>query len=592
MDRIHKKFSHWWRLFNALYRNFRRRMAFVVFLGSVSSFFEGFGVALLVPLIALLVGGDAQAGGIFKFLSALPLGFAGQWSFKTLFALAVFFFVAKAAILFWAGVFRANTLTRYMRVMRERLFHGLLGSSFSYLRAQKLGDFDHVFISDLKMSGKFLGFSTEALRSCANLLSYAAIAFMLSPPVAAVTLAGGVLFMFAWHPIFVRLRKLLRLTMRIRTDMAHTINETLIGIKSIKALGMERETMWRMRTNFETIEAIEHKKEITRLATKLSVEPVSLVFIVCVFAVSYFFLSFDIVTFIPIVYLIQQMFTRVGKIQSALHVVEDSMVHAERIAKVLREIEANKEPRGGSQPFSFAKELALSHIHFSYRGEPVFSDLSFSLKRGEFVGVIGPSGAGKTTMVDLLLRLIEPSSGSVLLDGTPASHFRVADWRTKIMYVPQESFLLNASIRDNVRFMQDISDAAVAEALAQAQLSVFVARLPDGEKTRVGERGTALSGGERQRIAIARALARRPDILILDEATSALDFETEAGIKEVIDALKGRVTLIVIAHRISTVLGADRIVALDNGRIVEAGSPCALQADPNSYLSRMLSLAS
>ena len=162
------------------------------------------------------------------------------------------------------------------------------------------------------------------------------------------------------------------------------------------------------------------------------------------------------------------------------------MVHAERIAEVLRETEANKEPRGGSLPFSFSKELALSHIHFSHRGEPVFSDLSFSLKRGEFVGVIGPSGAGKTTMVDLLLRLIEPSSGSVLLDGTPASHFRVADWRTKIIYVPQESFLLNASIRDNVRFMQDISDAVVVEALALAQVAAFVARLRDGEKTRVG----------------------------------------------------------------------------------------------------------
>lgn len=266
------------------------------------------------------------------------------------------------------------------------------------------------------------------------------------------------------------------------------------------------------------------------------------------------------------------------------------MIHAERVAEVLRETEANKEPRGGSRPFSFAENLSLSHVWFAYRGESVFSDLSFSVARGEFVGIIGPSGAGKTTMVDLLLRLMEPETGHVLLDGVPASAFRIADWRENIMYVPQESFLLNASVADNVRFFDaSITDEAVQNAIVRAHLSELVLRLPKGIYTNVGERGAELSGGERQRIAIARALARSPAVLILDEATSALDFETEASVKKVIEELKGMVTIIVIAHRISTVLGADRIIALENGRIIEEGSPKELQGNPHSYLSRMLS---
>lgn len=591
MKKIRNKTMHWWRLFNTLYRNFRRRMAFVILLGFVSSFLEGFGVALLVPLIAFLMNGSgAPTGALAKFVSALPIGFLGSWSFKAIFILVAILFLAKGAVLFWAGVFRSNTRTRYSKSIRERLYRQMLLSSFSYLRAQKVGNFDHILVSDLKSSAKLFQFSTEVIGSVANLFSYAAVAFVLSPSIAGVTLVGGALFLLAWNPVFMRMHKHMRTLMRIRTDTAHAIGETLIGIKTIKALAVEKESLSRVRGYFDTTEMIERKKDIVRLGAKLSVEPVSLLFIAGVFAVSYFYLSFDITTFIPIVYLIQQMFVRISKIQSSLHMVNDTLVPAERVAEMIAETEANKEPRGGSLPFKLDKEFALSHVQFSYRGEPVFSDLSFSVKRGEFVGIIGPTGSGKTTMVDLLLRLMEPSHGCVLLDGTDASHFQIADWRKKIMYVPQESFLLNATIADNVRFLQDdISDAAVSEAIARAQLGSLVARVPKGMNTPVGERGAELSGGERQRIAIARALARNPDVLIFDEATSALDFETEASVKSVIDGLKGTVTIIVIAHRISTVLGADRIIALESGQIVEEGSPRELQANPHSYLSRMLS---
>lgn len=594
MKKIRNKVLEWWRLFNTLYRNFRRRMAFVIFLGFISSFLEGFGVALLVPLIAFLMNGKGvPTGALAKFISALPLGFLGSWSFKAIFILVAILFLAKGAVLFWAGVFRSNTRTSYSKAMRERLYRQMLLSSFSYLRSQKIGNFDHVLVSDLKSSAILLQYSTEVIGSATNFCSYAAIAFVLSPSIAAVTLAGGALFLFAWNPVFMRMHKHMRTLMRIRTDTAHAIGETLIGIKTIKALAVEKESLLRVRGFFDTTEMIERKKDIVRLGAKLSVEPVSLLFIAGVFAVSYFYLSFDITTFVPIVYLIQQMFVRVSKIQSSLHMVEDTLVPAERVAEMIMETEANKEPRGGTLPFTFGTELALSHVQFSYRGEPVFSDLSFSVKRGEFVGVIGPTGSGKTTMVDILLRLMEPSRGRVLLDGTDASQFRIADWRKKIMYVPQESFLLNATIADNVRFFQsDITDEVVREATERAQLGSLVARLPKGIDTPVGERGAELSGGERQRIAIARALARKPEVLIFDEATSALDFETEASVKSVIDGLKGTVTIIVIAHRISTVLGADRIIALENGEIVEEGSPKELQANPNSYLSRMLSFVS
>ena len=185
------------------------------------------------------------------------------------------------------------------------------------------------------------------------------------------------------------------------------------------------------------------------------------------------------------------------------------------------------------------------------------------MRKGEFLGLIGPSGAGKTTIVDLLLRLLKPGHGSILLDGVDISGIDMKAWRTNVGYVSQDIFLFNESIADNIRFYSSsISDNAIEEAAKLANIHEFVMELPDKYQTVVGERGIRLSGGQRQRIALARVLARRPQILILDEATSALDNESEIKIQESIQKLKGKITILVIAHRLSTILNTDRLISL------------------------------
>ncbi len=227
------------------------------------------------------------------------------------------------------------------------------------------------------------------------------------------------------------------------------------------------------------------------------------------------------------------------------------------------------------------KAIEISHVSYRYphTDRDVVSDVSFELPLGAAVGLIGPSGAGKSTIADVILGILTPTKGSVLY-GTMNVHEHPIKWSKKLAYIPQAIFLADESIRANVAFGIDekqIEDAKVWAALEEAQLKEFVEGLPDGLDTMTGERGVRLSGGQRQRIGIARALYDNPEILVLDEATSALDSETESAVMEAIDRLQGRKTLIIIAHRLTTIRNCQVVFKVDGGRIEKIENPMELQ---------------
>ena len=221
-------------------------------------------------------------------------------------------------------------------------------------------------------------------------------------------------------------------------------------------------------------------------------------------------------------------------------------------------------------PLPFTHAICMEHLGFHYPGtsEEVLTDVSFSIPKGSFVGILGPSGAGKTTFVDILLGLFVPTRGRITVDGTDIRHALRA-WQANIAYVPQSIYLTDATIRENVALGEspaEIDEARVHRALTMAELNAFVNAQEHGLDTMVGERGVKLSGGQRQRIGIARALYQQPDVLILDEATSALDSETEKSITDTILKFKGQITIIAIAHRVSTLEECDFKVKFEDGR--------------------------
>ena len=223
-----------------------------------------------------------------------------------------------------------------------------------------------------------------------------------------------------------------------------------------------------------------------------------------------------------------------------------------------------------------ASSISIENLSFSYEtaSTQALTEVSVEISRGEAVGLVGPSGSGKSTLVDILLGLLEPTSGRVLVDGNDI-HDNLRGWQDQIGYVPQSIFLTDDTLRRNVAFglpKGEIDEVAVEAAIRSAQLEDFVASLPDGLDTIVGERGVRLSGGQRQRIGIARALYNNPDVLVLDEATSSLDTETEHGVMQAVQALQGEKTVIIVAHRLSTVEYCDRLYRLENARIVDEGT--------------------
>ena len=218
----------------------------------------------------------------------------------------------------------------------------------------------------------------------------------------------------------------------------------------------------------------------------------------------------------------------------------------------------------------------------------MLTDFNAQIPRGEIVGLVGPSGAGKTTIADLLLGLLQPTGGRITIDGVDLAAIDLNDLRQKVAYVSQDIFLSHASIEDNIRFYDaTITDEQVVAASQAANIYDFIETLPNGLKTIVGEKGVKLSVGQRQRISLARALVRQPKLLILDEATSALDMASEAMIQKTIESLRGKVTTIIIAHRLSTILNADAVYVLDQGKMREHGNPQALLKDEQSYFHKL-----
>jgi subfamily B ATP-binding cassette protein MsbA len=265
--------------------------------------------------------------------------------------------------------------------------------------------------------------------------------------------------------------------------------------------------------------------------------------------------------------------------------VHQGVAAAERVFAILDTPPEVADHPGAGVLAPFRDRIRYEAVSFAYGGgSPVLQGIGFEVKRGEVVALVGPSGAGKTTTMDLLARFYDPTSGRVTFDGTDLREVTAHSLRGQLGIVTQETILFHDTVRNNIAYgSPGASDAAIREAARAANALGFIDALPQGLDTVIGERGARLSGGERQRLAIARALLRNPPILLLDEATSALDTESERLVQDALDRLMRDRTVLVIAHRLSTVQHADRIVVLDKGRVVVSGTHAELMEREGPY---------
>lgn len=575
------------RLFSKLYGRYRGRIALLIALGFVSGLLGGVGIGILIPLFTLVVEGNVSQGDDFFSERLVPLfeRFHIEPRLGVLLTVVASLFILKAIAMWCSGYLKARIATAYTYALRSELYEDTLRAHWPYLIEQKLGHLAEVVMGDISVVVQLLKRGLTSILNTATFLVYLAVAFTISTRVTLLALLMGALILLATRPFVRRARRYAKESEVIKKQIVHRVNENIVGLKSVKSLHAEGAMITRDTGFFRRLEELSMKFFFTGSVTSEPVEPLGVLFIAGVFAFSYKFdPNFSLPSFLVVVYLIQQIFLNVNKTQRSLHSFNTALPHLYRVATFGDAARANREENPGSEPFVFRDALTFEDVRYRYHDErPILEGLGITVRKGEMVGIIGTSGAGKTTIVDLLLRLLNPQRGRILLDGKDIKRIDLGAWRRSVGYMPQDVFLVNDTVRENIAFYDpSISDTAVRRAAGAAQIAGHIERLPKGYDTIMGERGAYFSGGERQRIALARILARDPQILVLDEAMSALDGASEAAIKSALARLKGEVTTLIISHRLSTVADCDRVLLVEHGAVVEEGSPRALLENPAS----------
>jgi ABC-type multidrug transport system fused ATPase/permease subunit len=567
---------------------YRALLAFGLLTTFLASLLDGFTLVMLVPLLKHLFGtaGSLRAGStqlealVDRLVDPLVAGLTPGEAAGRLVVLLVIGLVLKNTLSYASGQLSVRTQEGLVRDLRTRLFGHLLTLDLGFFQRTRAGQLISGIITEVDQTKTVI--SASLLSFFQNLVVVAVTLFILSQislRLTLLTLAFVPFLLLGLQALLRRLRAHARARTHERGEITATVSERLGAIRLIRSYGEEgRET-----AHFGA-QADRYRKRVIRTQRFSSLtSPVTEVFsgflvILIIWAgtkPALVGLAAPLAPETIIVFLLAAL-----KLTSPLKTIASfpaamavAMASAERVFDFLDQ-PSTEVDRPGDEVARFQREIVFDRVSFRYGdGDLVLRDVSFTLGKGRIVALVGPSGAGKTTIADLLPRFHDPTMGQIVMDGVPLTRIGRRSLRALMGVVSQDTVLLNATVRGNIAYGSPGATPEQVEAAAEAaNAAPFIAELPQGYETMLGERGTRLSGGQRQRIAIARALLRDPPILILDEATSALDTESERLVQQAIERLMRERTVLVIAHRLATVRDADEIVVLDAGRVVQRGS--------------------
>jgi len=544
---------------------------------------DGAAVLLLLPLIGIIGIVPSSAASIpgmhfLAFLQEMPLASA--------LAVILCFYIALVAA---QSLLQRNLSLREVRIhtgfinhVRLETYRLLLEANWSFFVRKRKSDLINALTGELGRvtNGAFL--FLQMIASAAFTLIQIGLALWLSWPLTLFILGCGLLIGWLSRRYIRKSRQLGAVTVDLAQSYLAAISDHFNGMKEIKSNSLEQSRYRWLQDWSVKIERERYEFTKVRSNSQLFYKWASAVLIaVFIFAAVTLF-DTQGGQMLLITLLFARLWPRFTGIQSNLEQLASSIPSFKALMELQLESKAAKERGGykedfgeGELPLPMQDALELKEVFFRYdRSNPEYTlhDVSLRIPMNGMTAIVGKSGAGKSTIVDMLLGLIEPERGCVAVDGKPLQPEEVLTLRRSISYVPQDSFLYHASIRDNLLSIDPgATEADMWEAMEFSSAIEFVRSLPQGLDTIIGDRGVLLSGGERQRLVLARAILRKPSILILDEATSALDSLNESKIQQALERLRGRLTIIVIAHRYTTIQNADHVIVIDGGRVVQAG---------------------
>ena len=562
-----------WRLFT---RSDRIAFIRIVFMVIIGMFLETVSLGIVVPIIGILTQDNYQEK--YPWIVDLFGSLSREELISAVMVAMVFIYIVRSLFLFWSlwiqkgfsasvsGRLSQSLFSIYLR--QPYMFHLQRNSSTLMRNAKNATSVVTCGVDP------FLVLLTDGLVAIAM---FSLLIYVEPIGTLAVLLVFGVSTL-----LFQRLTRRRIDNWGYRVDYHETkilqhLQEGFGGAKDVKILGRENEFLSQHEKHLGESIRINRIYNVILTLPRSFMEIITIVGL-CLLVVSMVVRDRPLSDIVPILGLFAAAAFRVmPSINRLLMATQTLIFNRSIIASVYRDFLLDSPEVNSAQRLEpFAKQLELKDVSFKYptAATPSLQDVSLVVKRGEAVGFVGPSGAGKSTLVDVILGLFAPTSGVVSVDGSDV-HQNLRNWQNQIGYVPQAIYLTDDTLRRNVAFGlndENIDDDLVREAIRLAQLQEFVSTLPDGLETVVGERGVRLSGGQRQRIGIARALYHKPSVLVLDEATSSLDTPTEHGVMQAVQALQGSKTVIIVAHRLSTVEYCDRLYRIEDSRITEEGT--------------------
>lgn len=562
------------------------------------SLFEGVGILLLIPLINLsgIIDVNSNSAPAISWLSTFFHSFPKSLSLIFVLGVYILLIIGQSFFQRKQTILNVKIQQNFIRHLREDIYMSLLQANWAFFLNKRKSDIINLMTNEITLVSAGTNMFLQFLTSIVFTMIQLGIAFWLSPQLTVFVLLFGIAIIFFSRKLINNSNKLGKETYDLSQMYIAGITDHFNGIKDIKSNMLEE-------SHLNWFRGLSKKMEENRIKlVKLNTISQFIYKLVSAFLIATFmFFSIKMFQAQPaqlmlIIVIFSRLWPRFSGIQSNLEQLGSIIPSFKALIELQNQCDASKELNERElhliKPISLMEGLECRNVSFRYNlDEPVntLQNINLQVPANRMTAIVGRSGAGKSTLIDLLMGLNQPETGQVLIDGNPLTNNNLLVLRRSISYVPQDPFLFNATIRENLLIIdQNASEETIWESLEFAAAADFIKKLPNGLDTLIGDRGIKLSGGERQRLVLARAILRKPSILVLDEATSALDTENESKIQEALERLKGTMTILVIAHRLSTIKNADQVIVLDQGEIIQQGQFSQLANEKRGMFSSLL----
>lgn len=590
-------FEGGWSYLAIFRRHLGRRLYLIFALAMLAALTEGFGIALLLPLLATADVGMGATEGTPEALATI-LNFLGiEGSLVGILVLIGTAFLLKGLITFAYGAYGGYLQAQLMRELKGGMFRACSQMSYSFYVVRNTGHFVNLINSQVSSFytcfAAYKGFLTNIIKA----LTYLAVAMLLAWRFGVMALIAGTILLISFRKLNGYVRGLSRKASAEMSTLNKFLVQALQAFKYLASTGRMNRLGEGVDASVRRATAYQARTQIWQAFTTAINEPLSVMMIIAIIIIQVTVLQQPLAPILVAILLFHRGMNALMTVQAQWQQTMGTIGSVEMVEAEFAQLKRYREHGGSQQIGPLSVGIALREVDFSYKAElgKVLDEVSLWIPAHKTVALVGESGAGKSTTVDLITLMLKPTAGSITIDGVEGSQIDLQSWRSQIGYVSQETVVFDDTIAANIA-MVDVDPsqaellAQVRDAASQAQLADFIETLPESWFTKVGDRGIRLSGGQRQRLFIARELFRKPRLLILDEATSALDSESERGVQRSIDALHGSMTVIIIAHRLATIRSADQVFVYANGKIVEQGTYVELSSNSATRFSQMVEL--